>query len=200
MYHKIPMLVILKVLTSIAFFVAGLFVSWHAWILFISSAFNVFYVELLIAATSFLILVSTKVAESISGQSLLPSKSSIMTATKDYTSITLLINAYLVNWWGGFCLLGGPDAKFLSAESFQFGGPALILAVLLIFISARLVPTKAYIYAPIIVVIMAWLARFMPFESAFYAWLFGVPIASVASLAYWVVSRVRRSSRDSVHA
>lgn len=121
-----------------------------------------------------------------------------MPLAKKFWSIALLTIAYITNWWAGFYLLGGPDGKFLSTVSFQYGGPALIFAVLLVFASTKLVLFKIYVYAPLLVTIIAWLFRFLPFEIAFYIWLFGVPAVSLGCLAYGVVSFVMH--RHSVRA
>jgi len=114
-------------------------------------------------------------------------------------SIALLVAAAVASAYAGFCLLGGPDGAILSGNSFLFGVPSLLAALLLIHASTRLVPVRPYIYAPALAPILAWLGALAVSQMAgFYLWLIGTPAMSVAALAYWITLRVRGAFEDGV--
>lgn len=110
-------------------------------------------------------------------------------------SLVLLIAGYLSAFYAGFCLLGGPDGAILSRNSFVFGVPSLVLAGLLVFASSKFVPIKAYAYAPLLIVIIAWLTSLVGFHKlGFYVWLFGTTAASITLLAHRLVQLYARRS------
>ncbi len=103
-------------------------------------------------------------------------------------SFVLVVLGFVVAFWGGFCLLGGPDGRILSSDSFIFGGGILFIAGLLITVSRIFVRTGLFIYTPMFVCGFAWtVAITMSQYDGFYAWLYCVPASAIASIAYWFV-------------
>lgn len=101
--------------------------------------------------------------------------------------VTLFVAGSMASFCAGFFLLGGPDGAILSRNSLLFGIPTLMLAALLIHASAKPIPVKAYVFAPVLVSIVAWLLAFALSQHAgFYVWLIGVPVSAIAGLAYRV--------------
>lgn len=116
---------------------------------------------------------------------------------KILASIALLVAAAVASMFAGFYLLGGPDGAILSRDSFQFGVPSLLLVLSFIYASTRLTPVEPYIYAPAVAPILAWLGAITVSQTVgFYMWLFVTPSVALASLAYWIVARVRTALRD----
>jgi hypothetical protein len=115
-------------------------------------------------------------------------------AIRVVTSAVFLAVAGMASFYAGFCLLGGPDGAILSRDSFVFGVPPLLVAVSLTYVSNWLVPAKLYVYAPVLAPLAAWLAAIaVSQKTGFYLWVAGVPASFVATLAYWIVSRVLKA-------
>ena len=115
---------------------------------------------------------------------------------KALRNLALLMLGYIVAFYAGFCLLGGPDGAVLSRDSFLFGVPSLVISALLVFASIKLVPLKGYAFAPLLVVITAWLFSVAGSHKAgFHIWLFGTVVSSIAVVVYWVLIQfsLRRS-------
>jgi hypothetical protein len=110
-------------------------------------------------------------------------------------SLVLLVLGFVGTFWGGFCLLGGPDGRILSIDSFLYAGIFLLIAVLLISASRKFVPTRALVYAPILICMIAWLAAIVISQYVgFYAWMFGTPGSIFAFMVYWLVAVIRTPS------
>jgi hypothetical protein len=113
------------------------------------------------------------------------------------TSVVFLAAAGMASFYAGFCLLGGPDGAILSRGSFLHGVPPLLVAAILTYASTRLVPAKLYVYAPVLTAIAAWLAAIAaPQDAGFYLWVAGIPASFVATLVYWIVSRVLKAVHE----
>lgn len=98
----------------------------------------------------------------------------------------LLIVGYFLTFYGGFCLLGGPDGAILSRDSFMFGVPSLAISGLLVSVSGKSVPLRGFAFAPFFVVLFGWLVATVGFQmAAFYIWLFGTTASSLAVVMYW---------------
>lgn len=118
-------------------------------------------------------------------------------AMKVVTSVVFITVAGMASFYAGFCLLGGPDGAILSRDSFLFGVPPLLGAVSLTYASNWLVPAKLYVYAPVLATLAAWLAAIAVSQKAgFYLWVAGIPASFVATLAYWIVSRVLKAVNE----
>ena len=111
-------------------------------------------------------------------------------------NFALLMVGYVFAFYAGFCLLGGPDGTVLSRGSFLFGVPSLLISVLLVFACIKLAPLRGYAFAPLLVVIIAWLFSVAEFHKAgFNIWLFGTVASSFAGVVYWALIQfsMRRS-------
>ena len=116
-----------------------------------------------------------------------------MTALRNFV---LLIVGYLFAFYARFCLVGGPDGAVLSRGSFLFGVPSLVISVLLVFLCNKFVPLRGYAFAPLLVVIIAWLFSVAGFHKAgFNIWLFGTVASCFAGIVYWALVQfsMRRS-------
>ena len=115
---------------------------------------------------------------------------------KKIASFILLVVGFMVTAWGGFCLLGGPDARILSGGSFLYAGAYLVIGGLLITASRRFVLTKLFIYLPMLVCVVAWAAAILiSHHIGFYTWLLGTLISDVACSIYWIVTVIHTSTR-----
>jgi hypothetical protein len=96
-------------------------------------------------------------------------------------SFPLLIVGYILTFYAGFCLLGGPDGAILSRDSFMFGVPSLVISGLLVFMSDKSDLLRGYVFSPLLVVIIAWLVAVASFQMAgFYILIFGTIASAVA--------------------
>jgi hypothetical protein len=96
-------------------------------------------------------------------------------------SFPLLIVGYILAFYAGFCLLGGPDGTILSRDSFIFGVPSLVISGLLVFMSDKSDLLGGYVFSPLLAVIIAWLVAVASFQMAgFYILIFGTIASAVA--------------------
>jgi hypothetical protein len=94
-----------------------------------------------------------------------------------------------LNFFGGFCILGGPEGAFMSSASIQCGVPVLFSAAFLLYLAKLLLNTKAYVFAPLGASIFAWLLAF--FGAHYFAFNFfviGTPVSFLAIIIYYLVS------------
>lgn len=108
----------------------------------------------------------------------------------------LLILGYMLAFYAGFCLLGGPDGAILSRDSFIFGIPSFAISVLLVFISNKLLFFKRYAFIPHAIIILSWLMVAVGFRAGFYVWLFGTIISSIAVILYQIILLVMQKNRQ----
>jgi hypothetical protein len=109
-----------------------------------------------------------------------------------FMSFIFVVLGFVATFWGGFCLLGGPDGRILSRDSFVYAGVFLLIAGLLITVSRKFARTRLFVYAPMLVCALAWTAAIAISQHVgFYAWLLGVPGSAVACIVYWFVVVVR---------
>jgi glucose dehydrogenase len=107
-------------------------------------------------------------------------------------SFILLVCGFVAAFWGGFCLLGGPDGRILSGDSFLYAGVFLTVAGLLITTSRKFVPTRIFIYTPMLVCMIAWVAALAVSQNVgFNVWVLGTPISIVVCMIYWLVAVLR---------
>ncbi|MGD0016573.1 MAG: hypothetical protein ABSC38_03525 [Verrucomicrobiia bacterium] len=110
---------------------------------------------------------------------------------RTFASFVLVVFGFFAAFWGGVCLLGGPDAMFLSRDSFIWGGVALLLAGLLITVSRIVVHTGPFLYAPMFVSVVAWTVGITISQHAgAYVCVLGVPSSAVVCIVYWFISVV----------
>lgn len=106
-------------------------------------------------------------------------------------SFILLVFGYYVTFWGGFCLLGGPDGRILSWESLVYGGGFLLIAASAIEFGRRLVDARAMVHAPLVVCLVSWVAAITISEPvAFYAFFAGMLASALGCVVYWFVALV----------
>lgn len=111
---------------------------------------------------------------------------------RTFASFILVVLGFMAAFWGGFCLLGGPDGRILSRDSFVYAGVYLFIAGLLITLSRKFARTKPLVYAPIFVCVVAWVAAIAFSQHVgFNTWLVGVPGSAMACIIYWLVAVAR---------
>ncbi len=97
---------------------------------------------------------------------------------KHVISAVLFVCGTVLCFWGGFCLLGGPDGAVLSRASFEYGVPVMLVAALLLYLAKALSNAGMYVFVPIAVTVLAWLLAALGMQRiGFYFWLYGVPVA-----------------------
>lgn len=106
-------------------------------------------------------------------------------------SFILLVFGYYVTFWGGISLLGGPDGRILSRESFIYGGGLLIVAVAAIEFGRRLVGARVLVHAPLVVCLVSWVAAITISKPVvFYAFFAGVLTSALGCVVYWFIALV----------
>lgn len=102
---------------------------------------------------------------------------------KKVLAIFLYLLGCAVNFYSGFCLLGGPDGAILSKGSFAFGLPAVFVSLMLFYSAMKIIKAGVYLFLPILIVISSWFVAIVITQYAgFYTWLYGVPISAAVAL------------------
>lgn len=105
-------------------------------------------------------------------------------------AMVLLLIGGLSSFYGGFCLLGGPDGAVLSLASFIWSIPSLLVALVVMVLAKKGFSTGVVIFLPLIMVIFAFgAAVFVSQATGFYLWMFGVPF-SLWVVFLWSLARV----------
>lgn len=108
--------------------------------------------------------------------------------------VLLAAAGYFACFYGGFCLLGGPDGAILSRDSFLFSIPSFLISFLLLYAATRFVPATYPVFAPLLVPLLAWLiAIFFSHGAGAMIMIAGTPIAILLSAIFWAISRFRIS-------
>ena len=106
--------------------------------------------------------------------------------------VLLAAAGYFACFYGGFCLLGGPDGAILSRDSFLFSIPSFLISFLLLYAATRFVPATYPVFAPLLLPVLAWLVAIsFSHATGVMIMLAGTPIAILLSAIFWAVSRFR---------
>ncbi len=115
---------------------------------------------------------------------------------RTFLGFIFVILGFTATFWGGFCLLGGPDGAILSRDSFMFAGKFLLGGGLFIALARKLARTGVYIYAPMLVTALAWVVAIVSAQPVgCYIWIVGVPTSAFTCMIYLLVAALRQAKR-----